>query len=177
MIAVNEKDKGSGKVFPDVVARAQSAAPIIAENRGTEIRILDLRKVTQAFDFFVIATGVSRRQLHAISDDIDHYFEKELGDHRRGIEGYQESRWIVLDYGDLVVHLFEPEKREFYALDDLWGKGEEVPLSEEVLHAIPSRGGEVLASPKVDLSHPGQNELLPEINAASVEPNIEGEEG
>ena len=104
------------------------AAKIIAENKGSEIKILDLRKITSAFDFFVIATGASRRQLHAISDEIDDCFEKELGDKRRCIEGYQESRWIVLDYGDVVVHLFEPEKREFYALEDLWGRGEDVPF-------------------------------------------------
>lgn len=122
------KDVNGGKSLPNAQERALTAARIIAENRGVEIKILDLRKITQAFDFFVIATGSSRRQLHAISDEIDHCFEKELGDKRRCIEGYQESRWIVLDYGDVVVHLFEPEKREFYALEDLWGKGEEVPF-------------------------------------------------
>lgn len=117
--------------LPDAKKRACEAARIIAENRGGDIKVLDLRKVTQAFDFFVIASGTSRRQLHAVSDEIDSYFEKELGDRRRGIEGYQESRWIVLDYGDVVVHLFEPEKREFYALDDLWGKGESVSWEQK----------------------------------------------
>ena len=117
--------------LPDVKQRACDAARIIAENHGTDIKVLDLRKLTQAFDFFVIASGTRRRQLHAVSDEIDDYFEKKLGDRRRGIEGYQESRWIVLDYGDVVVHLFEPEKREFYALDDLWGKGEEVAWEQE----------------------------------------------
>ncbi len=108
--------------------RALAAAKIILDNKGVEIRILDLRKITRVFDFFVIASGSSRRQLHAISDEIDDYFEKELGDKRRSVEGYQESRWIVLDYGDVVIHLFEPQEREFYALDELWGKGEEVPF-------------------------------------------------
>ena len=116
------------KNLPTAQERSVMAAKIIAENKGSEIKILDLRKITSAFDFFVIATGASRRQLHAISDEIDDCFEKELGDKRRCIEGYQESRWIVLDYGDVVVHLFEPEKREFYALEDLWGRGEDVPF-------------------------------------------------
>ncbi|MGN1200572.1 MAG: RsfS/YbeB/iojap family protein [Thermoguttaceae bacterium] len=65
-----------------------------------------------------------------MSDEIDDLFEKHLGDARRSVAGYQESRWVVLDYGDVVVHLFEPETREFYALEDLWGKGEEVPLED-----------------------------------------------
>ena len=119
------------KNLPSAKERACAAAKIIAENRGVEIKILDLRKITQAFDFFVIATGASRRQLHAISDEIDDCFQKELGDKRRSVEGYQESRWIVLDYGDVVVHLFEPEKREFYALEELWGKAAEVPFDAE----------------------------------------------
>lgn len=104
------------------------AANIAEENRGRDIVILDLRDVTANFDFFVIVSGASRRQLHAISEEIDNVFEKQLGDRRLGISGYQESRWIVLDYGDIVVHLFEPEKRSFYALEELWGMGKAVPF-------------------------------------------------
>ena len=63
-----------------------------------------------------------------MSEEIDDVFEKQLGDKRRHLEGYGESRWIVLDYGDVLVHLFEPETREFYALEDLWGKGKDTPL-------------------------------------------------
>ena len=121
--------KEEKKPLPSAQERAVIAAQIIAENKGTEIKILDLREITRVFDFFVIASGTSRRQLHAISDEIDDRFEKEMGDRRRGIEGYQESRWIVLDYGDVVIHLFEPEKREFYALDELWGNAREVPFT------------------------------------------------
>ena len=116
------------KALPSAEERALTAAKIIAENKGYDIKVLDLREITRVFDFFVIASGMSRRQLHAVSDEIDDVFEKEMGDKRRGIEGYQESRWIVLDYGDVVVHLFEPEKREFYALDELWGNAREVPF-------------------------------------------------
>ena len=117
--------------------RALMAAKIISDNKGNNIKILDLRKITQTFDFFVIASGTSRRQLHAISEEIDDIFEKKLGDHRRGIAGYEESLWIVLDYDDVVVHLFEPEKREFYALEDLWGNGIDVPCPDDSF-AIPS---------------------------------------
>lgn len=114
--------------MPTSLERARLAARIIVDNKGEDVRILDLREVTQAFDFFVIGSGSSRRQLHSISDEIDDVFEKKLGDKRNSISGYQESRWVVLDYGDVVVHLFEPETRDFYALEDLWGKGKEVPF-------------------------------------------------
>lgn len=119
------------KKFPSSLERARLAARIIVDNKGEDVRILDLRGVTQAFDFFVIGSGTSRRQLHSISDEIDDAFEKKLGDARRSISGYQESRWVALDYGDVVVHLFEPETREYYALEDLWGKGKEIPYGEK----------------------------------------------
>jgi ribosome-associated protein len=86
--------------------RALIAAQIAADNRAQNIVILDLRELTQFFDFFVIASGTSRRQMHAVSEEIDHEFEDKLGDKRLSISGYRESRWIVLDYGDIVVHLF-----------------------------------------------------------------------
>lgn len=99
---------------------AKAAARVAAENRGRDIVILDMREVTPVFDYFVLATGTSRRQLHAMSEEIDHKLQDEMGDHRLGLEGYQESRWILLDYGDVVVHLFEAEAREYYGLEDLW---------------------------------------------------------
>ena len=119
-----------GKQLPSSLERARMAARVIVDDKGEDVKILDLREITQAFDFFVIASGQSRRQLHSISDDIDELFEKRLGDSRRSVSGYQESRWVVLDYGDVVVHLFEPETREFYALEDPWGRGKDVPLEE-----------------------------------------------
>ncbi len=116
------------KKLPTSLVRARLAAKTILDNKGSDVKILDLREVTQMCDFFVVASGVSRRQLHAMSEEIDDVFEKQLGDKRRHLEGYGESRWIVLDYGDVLVHLFEPETREFYALEDLWGKGKDTPL-------------------------------------------------
>ncbi len=124
------KETQSKNNLPTSLERARLAARLIVDNKGEDVRILDLREITQAFDFFVIGSGTSRRQLHSISDEIDDVFEMEMGDKRRSVAGYQESRWVVLDYGDVVVHLFEPETREFYALEDLWGKGKEVDLDD-----------------------------------------------
>lgn len=107
---------------------ALAAARTAAENRGRDIVVLDMREVTPVFDYFVLATGSSRRQLHAMSEEIDHKLEDELGDHRLGLEGYQDSRWILLDYGDVVVHLFEPDARDYYGLEDLWCEARRVPV-------------------------------------------------
>ena len=107
---------------------ALAAAQTAEENRGLDIVVLDLRAVTPIFDYFVIVTGNSRRQLHAISEEIDHCLEDQLGDERMSIEGYSESRWILLDYGTVVIHLFDAETREYYALEQLWGAATRVPL-------------------------------------------------
>jgi ribosome-associated protein len=108
--------------------RALVAAQVAADNRGRDIVVLDMRELTAIFDYFVLATGTSRRQLHAISEEIDRTLEKEMGDRRLGIEGYQESRWILLDYGDVVIHLFDAEARAYYAIEDLWGQAKRVPF-------------------------------------------------
>jgi ribosome-associated protein len=106
---------------------AVAAARTAEDNRGSDIVLLDMRPMTTEFDYFVLVTGNSRRQLHAISEEIDRVLETELGDQRMGIEGYNESRWILLDYGTVVVHLFDAETRSYYALEDLWGNAQRVP--------------------------------------------------
>jgi ribosome-associated protein len=106
--------------------RAMLAARTAEDNRGSDIVLLDMREMTSLFDFFVIASGVSRRQLHAMSEEIDRVLAED-GDTRMGIEGYGESRWILLDYGDVVVHLFEPETRAYYDLERLWGRAKHIP--------------------------------------------------
>ncbi len=106
--------------------RALIAAQTADDHRGRDIVILDMREMTTFFDFFVIVSGTSRRQLHAISEEIDHALEEGMGDRRIGIEGYDESRWILLDYGDVVIHLFEPETRQYYDLENLWGRANRI---------------------------------------------------
>ena len=94
--ATGVEPRGSG------LERALVAARVAEENRGRDIVILDMRPLTAVFDYFVVASGTSRRQLHAMSEEIDRALEERLGDRRLGIEGYEESRWILLDYGDVV---------------------------------------------------------------------------
>ncbi len=105
-----------------------AAARSAHDNRGKDIVLIDLREVTPVFDYFLIVTGNSRRQLHAISEDIDNHLEKDLGDKRIGIEGYSDSRWILLDYGNVVIHLFDEETRDYYSLEELWTDAVRVPL-------------------------------------------------
>ena len=107
---------------------ALAAARTAEDNNGKNIKILDMRKITPVFDYFVIVTGNSRRQLHAISDEVEHTLEDDLKDKRMGIEGFNESKWILLDYGNVVIHLFDEETRDFYALEDFWNEAIPVEL-------------------------------------------------
>lgn len=130
-VIVEETTAGATQVRPRsarALERAMAAARTADDNRGKNIVILDMRELTTMFDYFVIVTGTSRRQLHAISEEIDRVLEREMGDRRLGIEGYEQSRWILLDYGDIVVHMFDAETRDYYALEDLWAKAVRVPF-------------------------------------------------
>ena len=88
------------------------------EFRGQDTVVLDVTGITPLFDYFVISTGRNRRQLHAIADHSDDVMA-ENGSNRRSTSGY-ETEWICQDYGDVVLHVFSPNAREQYALEDLW---------------------------------------------------------
>ena len=90
------------------------------EMKAEEIAILDLRQLTQITDFFVLCTAASERQLGAIADRM-HRDLKAQGVTCLGVEGESSTGWILLDYVDIVVHLFSREARAFYALEMLWG--------------------------------------------------------
>ena len=111
---------------------ALTAARVADENRGRDIVILDMREITPVFDYFVLATGSSLRQLHAISDEIEQTVKRTLGDRKLGLEGYSEGGWVLIDYGDVVVHLFDAKSREYYSLEELWGDAKRVPFTPEL---------------------------------------------
>jgi ribosome-associated protein len=99
--------------------RAIECARIGEDNKAKDIVILDLRGITPIFDFFILMTGASRRQIHTLAEEVDDYMRTE-GEKRLSIQGYQASRWVAQDYGDIVVHVFDKDSREYYALEDLW---------------------------------------------------------
>jgi ribosome-associated protein len=105
--------------LPTALERARLAAKVARDNKGRDIVILDMRKITPIYDYFVLSTGNSRRQIRTIAEETDRELNA-VGDRRLGIEGYEASRWILQDYGDIVVHVFEPGARSFYELEELW---------------------------------------------------------
>jgi len=112
------------------IVLARLAAQIMDEKKAEDVRILDLRKVHGApAEFFVIATGNVPSHVSALSDAVHEAVKKATGMGPHKVEGYNNAEWILMDYFDVVVHIFQKDKRAFYRLDELWSDGEEVPVS------------------------------------------------
>jgi ribosome-associated protein len=106
----------------DAAALADRIARVAADKKATDVRVLDLRGIVSYTDFFVVCSGNTERQAKAIHDAV--YYELKHGD---GLlpsrsEGEREARWILLDYLDCVVHIFTPDARDYYRLEQLWGE-------------------------------------------------------
>ena len=101
---------------------AERIAAIASDRKASDIRLLDVREVVTYTDFLVICRGTSERQTKAIHDAIHRGLKDEQGLLPGRVEGEREARWILMDYLDCVVHVFTPEARSFYRLDQLWGE-------------------------------------------------------
>jgi ribosome-associated protein len=117
------------------LALAKAAVKAAAENRGQNIVVLDLSDHTSLFDYFLIVSGSSRRQLGAMCSEIERVLKTDFNERKISLSGFDESRWIVLDYGSIVIHLFDEETREFYDLESLWGDGKPVDINAIVAQA------------------------------------------
>jgi ribosome-associated protein len=95
------------------------AARCAESKKATAVKVLDLREITSFTDFFVICTVSNPRQAHAVSDEIGRGL-KEAGELPMSIEGYESGEWILMDYGDFLVHVFSETARSFYDLERLW---------------------------------------------------------
>ena len=109
---------------------ATTAAAYAADKKGADIVVLDLREVAGYTDFFVIVSGTSDRQAKAIHDGIHQGLKKHDGLLPRRVEGLGEARWILMDYLDVVVHVFTPQTRDFYRLEHLWSDVPRVEYDE-----------------------------------------------
>ena len=113
---------------------ALAAAKALDSKKGKDIKLIRIDKITTLAEYFVICTGTSNTQINALCDAV----EKELtekGEEPLHREGYRGGTWVLLDYGCVVVHVFNDEARKFYSLEHLWADGEEVDLSAILPHA------------------------------------------
>lgn len=102
---------------------AQLVIDALEDKKANDIRVISIEKISTLADFFIIASGSNRNQVQAMADNVDEKLGR-AGFSGKNMEGYQNANWILLDYGDVVVHLFDEENRLFYDLERIWRDGE-----------------------------------------------------
>jgi len=102
-----------------------TAARAADDKKATALRVIDLREITTFADFFLICSGSNPKQLQAIANEIETAL-KVQGERPTSVEGFNNAEWVLMDYGDLVIHIFSEQARAYYDLDRLWRDGKEV---------------------------------------------------
>ena len=113
-------DNQSGKTM------VKEIVSVLEEKKGEEITILDIRQISVIADYFIIVSAENPRQLDSLSDAVQDKMEK-LGFRLRRVEGVPESGWLLLDYNDVIVHVFHKEQRQYYDLERIWSDGKRIP--------------------------------------------------
>ena len=98
---------------------ARRASELASEKQAEDVLLLDLRPSCSFADYFVICTATSEPQIKAVSEAVEEALEQD-GAHLLHVEGLPQSGWVLLDFGDVIVHVFSPEEREYYRLEELW---------------------------------------------------------
>jgi ribosome-associated protein len=122
---------------PDARARAVVAANACAAKQGSDIAILEVGEIIAIIDCFVLVSASNTRQVRTISDEVQQAMKDLDGSRAIGVEGLDDATWVLLDYGDVVVHVFLDETRAFYDLDRLWADAPRLPFEE----SLPSATG------------------------------------
>lgn len=110
---------------PDTADRVRAAAAAALDRKALDLKILDLSGVSDFTDYFIVCSGASDRQVRAIADHVEETLREE-GVRPLHIEGHDLGHWVLLDYGDFLLHVFDQETRDFYQLERLWSDAAEV---------------------------------------------------
>ncbi len=121
----------------DAMSFATEVARLVADAKSRDVVLLDLRGLSALADFFVIGTGTSDRQMHAVLDQI-RTFARDVGRKPLSIADTRAGSWILADYVDVVVHLFDEEHREYYDLEGLWSDAPRIEWQQQVAPASPA---------------------------------------
>ncbi|MFA5675105.1 MAG: ribosome silencing factor [Christensenellales bacterium] len=105
----------------------QNAAKLLFMNKAEDVRLIHVSNLTIVADYFILASGRSDVHVKSLCDEVQDHMAK-AGRNRLRIEGYREGRWIVIDYGDILIHIFHRQEREFYGLERLWTDGDNFML-------------------------------------------------
>ncbi|MDR2870977.1 MAG: ribosome silencing factor [Xanthomonadaceae bacterium] len=117
---------------PDIAQLLASVHRALENLKAKDIAEIDVRDKSSVADFLVIASGTSSRHVKSIADEVIR-FAKQFGVMPLGVEGEREAEWVLVDLGDVIVHIMMPRVREFYALERLWTVGDRAPSGEETI--------------------------------------------
>ena len=108
---------------------AAMACDALDDKKANDIKVIDIEKVSSLADYFIIASGSNRNQVQAMADNVDEVLGR-AGYPVKQIEGYSTANWILMDYGDIVIHIFDEENRLFYDLERIWRDGKILDMKE-----------------------------------------------
>jgi ribosome-associated protein len=125
------KEKGADECVEQLDERICTALTAAGDKKALEMVVLDLREVASFTDYFLITSGTNVRQVQAIADEVVEQLKKQ-GTRPARVEGYNAAEWVLVDYGDFILHVFEDKARRFYDLERLWRDARRVPLPAEL---------------------------------------------
>jgi ribosome-associated protein len=133
--------KGTGKTGKtavtavDVETRSRIAARAADDKKGEDVLVLDVAEIMGIVECFVITSASNTRMVRSIVEEIERQLYEQTGDKPRAVEGLRDASWVLLDYGDIVVHVFLHETRQYYALERLWADAATVPWADSATTA------------------------------------------
>lgn len=116
----------------ELVSTVKKIAKLLDSKKADDIKAINIAKLSALADYFVIASASNSSLVQSLSDEVEEMMSKELGIEPRRIEGYQSASWVLLDFGDIIVHIFYKDARAYYGLDNLWRDGEILDISDIV---------------------------------------------
>lgn len=118
-----QRTQWRNKIMTQSKEMARIACHALEEKKAIGLRVISIEKISTLADYFIIASGANQNQVQAMVDNVDEFMEKS-GYRPKQVEGYQSANWILMDYGDIVIHVFDEENRLFYDLERIWRDGE-----------------------------------------------------
>ena len=128
----NDVSNRSDDCVEELDERICTALRAAGDKKALEIVVLDLREIASFTDYFLITSGTNARQVQAIADEVVDQLKKR-GTRAARVEGYSTAEWVLVDYGDFILHVFDDKARKFYDLERLWRDAVRVPLSSDLV--------------------------------------------
>lgn len=115
--------------MPDSRQMAKITVDALNDHKAVDVKIIDISQISTLADYFIIASGTNKSQVQALADAVDEALGRQ-GVNAKSTEGYHSANWVLMDYGDIVVHIFDEENRLFYDLERIWRDGKLIPEAE-----------------------------------------------